>query len=118
MAALKAMLPVYGTPCPPLILPRVLETKTALNPFLQVIPNAQPTHVMLQADLPTLDARLGQREAGRSLEHHRARTRELRTILAQAELDALPIDASANSPDSIAADILARTAWPEPPLTP
>lgn len=112
LAALKAMLPVYGTPCPPIIVPRVMEHSGAFAPFLATIPQAVPTYCTLTADLDTLRDRVAQRESGDGLDWHLKRTAELKTLLDGLDLPGLTIDTSGQTPQDIAASILDRTGWP------
>ncbi|MFL5806219.1 MAG: hypothetical protein ACJ8CR_31375 [Roseiflexaceae bacterium] len=89
-----------------LVLADIVETRATLTGYRGAIPGAAITVVRLHATLPTLHARLAQREAGASLRWHQRRAGELAAQLERDALEDLCIDTEGRAIGDVAATLL------------
>jgi hypothetical protein len=94
-----------------LILIDIVETPAALVRYRRALPGAETTLVRLHAPLPTLHARLAQREIGASLDWHRQRAAELAPLMEQAALEDRRVDTEGKLAGEIAEDLLVFIGW-------
>jgi deoxyadenosine/deoxycytidine kinase len=94
-----------------LILIDIVETRAALTKYQAAIPGAAITLVRLQATLPTLRARLEQREIGPSLTWHQQRAEELMVQMERDAVEDLRLNTEGKTVVAVAREILQQTRW-------
>jgi hypothetical protein len=94
-----------------LILADVVERRGDVALYAEAVPGAVVQVVRLHASLPTLLARLRQREEGNSLDWHSRRAAELIAIMDREQIGDLHMDTDDRSEADIADEILQKSGW-------
>lgn len=93
------------------ILADVVERRSDLDGYRTAIPGAEVTLVRLRASVTTLQARVGQREAGSGREWHLLRAAELAEQMDRDALEDILVETDRRTPEDIAREILTRIGW-------
>ena len=93
------------------VLADVVERRGDLEGFREAIPGAEVTLIRLRASVATLQARVGQREAGAGRAWHLRRAKELAEQMDRDALEDILIETDGRAPGAIAREILAHSGW-------
>lgn len=94
-----------------LVLADVVEQRSNVYGYQDVIPGAEIIVVRLRASLSTIQGRLRGRETGASLEWHLHRAAELTEIMERNQVGDLLIETDGKPVSAIAREALARLGW-------
>ncbi|MGH2756976.1 MAG: hypothetical protein ACRDI3_04230 [Actinomycetota bacterium] len=97
-----------------LVLARVIERREHLARYREVVPEADITVVRALASQDTIRRRLQQREIGSYFEPMWARSKELASILDQAQAEDFTVSNDERPLREVATEVLKRLEWPTP----
>jgi adenylylsulfate kinase len=111
LAAIWPNFQAAGATC--LVLADVLEQRGDLERYRAAVPGAAVLVARLQASLPALEARLGQREVGSALEWHLRRAAEVASLMERNRVEDVLADTEGKAAAVVAREVLRRSGWPK-----
>ena len=96
----------------------MLEARADLARYRAAVPGAAITVVRLSAAVPTLAARLRQRELGSGLAWSLGRAAELAAQMERDQVEDLLVATDGRSLSDLAHEVLRRSGWPDAPAAP
>lgn len=94
-----------------LVIARVLESRSELDGFREVVPGAEIQVVRLRAAPETLQSRVRRRGPGRGMKWHLNRAIELAPLMDAQQIEDVLVETDGRDAAGIARDILIRVGW-------